>query len=139
MTPLSPYKKCKGRKLDVDVTLHAGWSDIVFVLDTLTIVCHLVHRSTGPWSYPPTTRLIPRPWEPTGLRMGPGPSAHDHHTPPETSGTPAWGRTTAKPPPPPSCPGGHMVKSGACEHRTARVGYCLMFACLFMLYAREVQ
>ena len=74
---------------------------------------------------------LPRPLAtgpPTPHRTGLGPPAPNHHTPPGTSGTPAWGRTTAKQPRPLSCPGGHTVKSGACDSRTARVGYCECFS-----------
>ena len=89
----------------------------------------------GPCRHPPTMRLSRRTREPPRHRTGPGPFAHDHHATPATSGTPAWWRTTAKQPPPPSCPGGHTVKSGACDARTVRVGYCFnvcmpVFMCL---------
>ena len=77
-------------------------------------------------------RLRPRrtPRTPLTHRTGPRPTTHDHHTSPAHSGTPAWGKTTAEQPGPPSCPGGHTVKFGACVYRTARVGYCFMFRVL---------
>ena len=77
-------------------------------------------------------RMRPRrtPWTPLTHRTGPRTTTHDHHTSPSHSGTPAWRKTTAEQPGPPSCPGGHTVKFGACVYRTARVGYCFMFRVL---------
>ena len=71
-----------------------------------TKMTDLSPASTPPPRYPPSTRLSRWPREPPRYRTGPGPPTPAHHTPPATSGTPDWGRTTAKQPTPPSCPGG---------------------------------
>ena len=51
-----------------------------------------------PQHYHRRMRLRRWPRTPPTHRTGPRPPAHDHHMPPAISGTPAWGRTTAKQP-----------------------------------------
>ena len=92
---------------------------------------HHDQSGSGPHLHPPLLRLRRRPQATPRYRSGPRLTAHTHRIPHTTTGTPAWGRTTAKTARPPSCPGGHTVKSGACDSRTARVGYCeCLRACL---------
>ena len=79
-------------------------------------------------SPPPSRR---GPWAPPRHRLGPGPPVPPHLAPPSTLGTPAWGRTTAKPIHPPSCHGGHIVKSGAST--PAMMGYCDCLRPVFFL------
>ena len=85
-----------------------------------------------------TTLQHPNPIKPlaTGppprYRTGLGPPAYNHHTSPATSGTPAWGRTMAKQPTPPSCKEDTLWNPGFvifAQRGWATVNDCVLVLC----------
>ena len=73
------------------------------------------HQKPGPCPHP---RLHRMPRESSTCIACLGLYAPRHHALSPTRGIPGWVRITATRPLPPSCQGGHTVKSGACEFRS---------------------